>query len=243
MVAHLQLPDGRRVPLTDGLVIGRVAGCDVVLDDAKASRRHARIVLQGGVAEIEDLGSSNGTQLNGKPVTRRLLRSGDEVQIGTTVLRVVEGPSGPAAAAAAAPAAVDDVDLFGDEVEPAPTSAPPPAAPRPAPAPPAAVPTPPASPSPPSPPSPPAPARVVEFEDEVVAVRKPAAAATPAQAAAGEPVVQSRQRVLQYHKQDDRGGVLGDDLGQMGTPARLLVYVLVLAGAVGLFWLAMSVAG
>jgi hypothetical protein len=58
----------------DGFVIGRVAGCDLVIDDTKASRRHARLVVDAGVVEVEDLESSNGTLLNEKPVTRRVLR-------------------------------------------------------------------------------------------------------------------------------------------------------------------------
>ncbi|HLQ38347.1 MAG TPA: FHA domain-containing protein, partial [Planctomycetota bacterium] len=82
MSGFLVFTDGRRQPVRDGMTLGRVAGNDVVVDDTKASRKHARVIVAGGVVEIEDLGSSNGTQLNGKPVTRRVLRSGDAIQIG-----------------------------------------------------------------------------------------------------------------------------------------------------------------
>jgi len=102
---YLQLTDGRIVPVRDGIVIGRVPGCDCVIDDSKASRKHARIVVESGVVEIEDLESSNGTLLNGKPVTRRLLRPGDEVQIGKTVIVYRDGPP-PAASRGPAPAPV-----------------------------------------------------------------------------------------------------------------------------------------
>ena len=144
MEAHITLVDGTHMAVHDGLTFGRVAGNDVVLEDSKVSRRHARLVLEGGVAEIEDLGSSNGTMLNGRRIARRVLRDGDELRIGTSLVKFHEGPV-PGAAAAPAPVdrprpepaaepvaaepvapatpepatagsdAADDVDLFGDE--------------------------------------------------------------------------------------------------------------------------------
>ena len=77
MAAILVLPDNSRVEVADGMIVGRVAGCDVVIPDVKVSRQHARLIAQGGVVEVEDMGSSNGTKLNGKSVTRRMLRDGD----------------------------------------------------------------------------------------------------------------------------------------------------------------------
>lgn len=256
---YLTLPDGRHVAVRDGLLLGRVAECDVVIDDHKASRRHAKIVVEAGVVEIEDLGSSNGTLLNGKPVSRRLLREGDEVQIGKSVLKYHEGglpsargtePAGRAAAPAAKPPAVlhDDDDLFGGEAPAAPTAITAITAPPPPPPPPPARPVPPPPPPPPPrpapvaavPPPPPAPA-VVEFADEIVELRKPAAATpatTPAAPAPAntmaEPVV--KQRVLQFSKQA-AGGMLRDDLSQWSGGARAVVYALVLAAAAGLAWL------
>lgn len=142
---YLQLTDGRVVPVRDGIVIGRVPGCDCVIDDAKASRKHARIVVESGVVEIEDLESSNGTLLNGKPVTRRLLRPGDEVQIGKTVIVYRDGqpPAAGRSAAAPAPAASPAPTVVAPRraepppvvATPKPAPPPPPApAPRPAPA-------------------------------------------------------------------------------------------------------------
>lgn len=234
MSGYLSLADGRLVPVRDGLVIGRIADCDLHIDDHKASRRHAKLLVEAGVVEIEDLGSSNGTLLNGKPVTRRLLRAGDEVQIGMTVLTYREGPL-PGAAAAAGPAkaaaghaAVDDNDLFGAD-EP---TVPPPSRPA------AAAPVPPPPPPPPAPVVPPPRPAVVEFADEVVEVRKSAAAPTSAKgpATSAEPAV-AKQRVLQFSKQADRGGMLGDDVGQMSSGTRALVFAVVLAVALGLAWL------
>lgn len=238
MTGHILKADGSSLPVRDGLTIGRQAGCDIVLDDHKASRRHAVLHVAGSVVEVEDLGSSNGTLLNGKPVTRRMLRDGDEVRIGATALRYVERMATPAAQAATpAAAADDDLDLFGDDatVTPsAPAPAAPVAAPRPLPAPPVPVPPPPV-------PAAPRPS-VVEFEDEVVEVRKPAApAAAPAAPAldARAPVL-TGQRVLQFQQQAARKGPLGDDMGQLAGGARWLLYLLVAVVGSGLAWLAMT---
>ena len=64
------------------LTIGRDESCDIVLDDRQVSRLHARVSWQGDHYEVEDLGSKNGTHLNGKDVYSAMpLRDGDEVQI------------------------------------------------------------------------------------------------------------------------------------------------------------------
>ena len=94
MAGFLELADGTRLPARDGMSFGRAPKCDIVLEDGKASRRHARLVVAGSVVELEDLGSSNGTFLNGVQVRRRLLRSGDKIVIGTTTMRFVEAPTG-----------------------------------------------------------------------------------------------------------------------------------------------------
>lgn len=258
MSGYLQLGDGRVVPVRDGLVIGRVAGCDCVIDDGKASRRHARLVVEAGVVEIEDLKSSNGTLLNGKPVERRLLRAGDEIQIGKTVIVYRDGtPPGTRAASAPAAAVFDDGDdLFGGDTSTStspvapPAPAPPPSAPAPirsapvvakAPPPPPRIPSP-----PPAAPPPPAPApTVVEFADEVVEVRRAPVAepkkAAPAAAAGADAVVATGSRVLQFSKHSGSGGLLGDDLTQMNTGTRWLLYlgVLVLGAGIvgGIVWL------
>lgn len=71
-------------------VLGRDPGVDFVLEDALASRRHARITAQGGVWFLEDLGSTNGTLVNDHRITRVRLADGDAVRIGSTVLAFIQ---------------------------------------------------------------------------------------------------------------------------------------------------------
>jgi Protein of unknown function (DUF3662)/FHA domain len=81
--------DGRErtVPLElETATIGRLPECEVVLKDRGASRRHAQISLKDGAATLTDLGSTNGTQVNGHTVQRVQLDDGDRITIGTTVL-------------------------------------------------------------------------------------------------------------------------------------------------------------
>jgi hypothetical protein len=71
------------------LIIGRQPGIDITLEDTQASRQHARFDLQGGQVTITDLGSANGTRVNGAPISvPTVLREGDLLQIGTSLLRV-----------------------------------------------------------------------------------------------------------------------------------------------------------
>ncbi len=68
------------------VVIGRLAHCQIPLADANVSRRHAALIrLEDGWA-IQDLGSTNGTRVNGKPVTRARLHDGDIIEVGLTQL-------------------------------------------------------------------------------------------------------------------------------------------------------------
>ena len=67
----------------------RSSELDMVLVEEMVSRKHARIALSDGVINIEDLGSTNGTFVNGEKVDRGTLREGDRVLIGTNILKVV----------------------------------------------------------------------------------------------------------------------------------------------------------
>jgi pSer/pThr/pTyr-binding forkhead associated (FHA) protein len=61
---------------------GRHPGSDIFLDDATVSRRHAQFRLENGEFRVVDVGSLNGTYVNGEPVDSSVLANGDEVQIG-----------------------------------------------------------------------------------------------------------------------------------------------------------------
>lgn len=77
------------------LVIGRSAQSDLVLADVRASRRHARLANQGGHLVLTDLGSSNGTLVNGRSVREVAVGAGDEIRIGDAVLTVALVPDDP----------------------------------------------------------------------------------------------------------------------------------------------------
>jgi DNA-binding winged helix-turn-helix (wHTH) protein len=83
-------------PLVQGPnIIGRTIDADLCIDRTEVSRCHARIVVQGTTATIEDLGSKNGTYVNGERLEAPiLLTNGDEIWIGRSVARLrflVEG--------------------------------------------------------------------------------------------------------------------------------------------------------
>src|SRR5579871_4136194 len=67
------------------VVIGRTAECDVVLYDPGVSRKHARIFTEGNAFFVEDMGSSNGTKVNGSVVKKQKLSTGDAVSLGPVV--------------------------------------------------------------------------------------------------------------------------------------------------------------
>jgi DNA-binding winged helix-turn-helix (wHTH) protein len=78
----------RPIPLVEGAnVIGRAADSAIPIDSPGMSRYHARIVVAGGEAILEDLGSKNGTHLNGARVTKECpLADGDQIRLGTVVM-------------------------------------------------------------------------------------------------------------------------------------------------------------
>ena len=71
-------------------VLGRDPQADFVLEDRLASRRHAQVVGRAGTWVLEDLGSTNGTLLNGRRTTHAPLADGDAIRIGDTVLAFVQ---------------------------------------------------------------------------------------------------------------------------------------------------------
>ena len=114
---------GHRVEVTAVLVLGRQAA-DLVIDDPQVSRRHAGVRPAGDALEVEDLGSLNGTWVNGTRIdgpTR--LAPGDRVRVGDTTFEV-EGPPVDAASAEAG-----EPPALAPATEAARAPVPPPAAP------------------------------------------------------------------------------------------------------------------
>ena len=74
-----------------GLIVGRERGCDIVLPSKNVSRNHARLSIRDKIPRVEDLGSSNGTKVNGvfiKGITE--LHTGDLITFGDMTLQVVD---------------------------------------------------------------------------------------------------------------------------------------------------------
>ena len=72
------------------LIIGRSSELDIVLVEDMVSRKHAKITLAGGKITIEDLGSTNGTFVNGEKVKTSRLKEGDRILVGTSILKLVK---------------------------------------------------------------------------------------------------------------------------------------------------------
>ena len=131
--------EGAEHAVAQGTTIGR-EGCDITLGDPDVSRRHAEIQISNGDILISDLGSTNGTFVNGERIDQpRSLRDGDEVRIGAVVWRL-RAPAGATrlagtmsaeeAGAAATPSQATTVRPAAPAPEPA--AAEPPTAPQPA---------------------------------------------------------------------------------------------------------------
>jgi hypothetical protein len=80
---------GTSVPVVGSVVIGRSPGSDIVIGDDFVSGRHARVTPRGAEALLEDLGSTNGTVLNGKRLSSsQWLRPGDVIDLGPVRIKV-----------------------------------------------------------------------------------------------------------------------------------------------------------
>src|SRR5690606_31082499 len=101
---------GGEFPLEENreVLVWRSSDLDMVLVEEMVSRKHARLQLSQGRIDIEDLGSTNGTFVNGERISRTSVGEGDRILIGSNILRVVsldaENNQAPAPAGAAAPA-------------------------------------------------------------------------------------------------------------------------------------------
>jgi hypothetical protein len=99
LVIHEGAGAGTEHPVHGELVLGREhTSADLVIPDPGVSRRHARVLTHNGDVIVEDLGSSNGTYVNGKRISGPVeLGDGDELQLGATVLGVEGGGTAPTA--------------------------------------------------------------------------------------------------------------------------------------------------
>jgi pSer/pThr/pTyr-binding forkhead associated (FHA) protein len=88
---------GGEFPISAGkeIVVGRSSDLDMVLVEDMVSRKHARILMQPDGIWIEDLGSTNGTFVNGEKIKKAKLKEGDRVLIGTSILKVIAGDGAP----------------------------------------------------------------------------------------------------------------------------------------------------
>lgn len=87
--AVLCLPNNQRIELHEGnYVLGRHLDCDIVMNDSNVSRRHAEFVCAAGEVSVRDLGSTNGTKVNGVGVSgNQLLQHSDVINFGTAQVR------------------------------------------------------------------------------------------------------------------------------------------------------------
>src|ERR1044071_1169162 len=88
------------LPRVGELTIGRDVDADIAVDDRAVSRYHARLIAAEGEVQVADLGSHNGTMVNGVRVDgSRVLANGDEITVGklTLVVHLPRPPPGPAA--------------------------------------------------------------------------------------------------------------------------------------------------
>ena len=82
---------GHRTPVTGKrLTIGRQSSCDMTIDDSTVSREHAALVKRGDAWWVIDLGSTNGTRVNGVQAAEQPIALGDRVQFGEAVVELVE---------------------------------------------------------------------------------------------------------------------------------------------------------
>src|SRR5262245_50051344 len=103
----------------DESVFGKHSTSDVVLPDPKVSRRHARLVVEGGKLFLEDLGSTNGTTLGGRPVTSRVAVSpDDEIAIGPYRIHAELPPRAAQERTEVTPAPKDEATLPPTKKEP-----------------------------------------------------------------------------------------------------------------------------
>jgi pSer/pThr/pTyr-binding forkhead associated (FHA) protein len=206
---------GKEITLQGTATLGRLQDCTLMLIGNAVSREHAKVFEKDGRFFVVDLNSSNGTRVNGNKITRHELADGDEIQLGDQRVRFKLG---------AARDVVPDEILFDapEQVAPVPDAAVPTVSLR----------------GPAAPPAPPGPAPELDMPDVELRPRaeaKPHAMSAGA-AAVGPATVKRKDRILQYHKIENKKGLLSEDIGQRGIWFRLAVGLFVLALSAGIVW-------
>jgi pSer/pThr/pTyr-binding forkhead associated (FHA) protein len=89
---------GGEFPLQDNqeIIVGRSSDLDMVLVEDMVSRKHAKLTVNGDQIFIQDLGSTNGTFVNGEKIKRARLKEGDRVLVGTSIIKLVATDAAPA---------------------------------------------------------------------------------------------------------------------------------------------------
>ena len=88
-VVRSETQTGVKVTVTDSVVLGRSPEADALLDDPYASMFHLRLTMDGDTMSLTDLGTTNGTYVNGRRITSPVvLNAGDSVQVGKTIMEV-----------------------------------------------------------------------------------------------------------------------------------------------------------
>jgi len=83
-----------QLPATGSVTMGRSSSCELRLHDVDTSRRHAEITCDASGYKIRDLDSTNGTFVNGEPISERALEPGDRIQIGSNAIAFCHVDSG-----------------------------------------------------------------------------------------------------------------------------------------------------
>lgn len=90
LIAKSEPIEGQTIIVERDMVIGRHQQADIVLQASHVSRRHAALLLKEGQLWIQDLGSSNGTFVNGQKVTEQQLKNDDEINFENILFQIVE---------------------------------------------------------------------------------------------------------------------------------------------------------
>ncbi len=235
--AELIAEDGTRHSLAGEMKVGRSTSCDITIDDSRVSREHACLRVEGTQVCVEDLGSSNGTTVNGRQIDRPTpLRNGDRVQFEKhTFVVEISGDESQDDDMTVVNLPDDEATVVGSAPPPAPAPAPEPAVPAPAPEPvpaPAPEPVAEAAPAPEPPPAPPpeppvAAAPAPEPPPAPKPAPAPEPAAAPARAAApnlpGSWVDDAMGEHTQFMNMDEAPQAAAGDVERLSDLAHLVV--------------------